>query len=333
MGAKFKITHILVAISLTTTCSFAFDIAKNRSKNALPYEVKVQDFKLPFGIDENGVIDEKALGDSEYAKAIIYGSKLLNETTRYLGPKAVDEKKRFAGNNLSCSSCHTNGGVVPNHSSFVGIYARFPQYNSRADQIITLQDRINGCFQRSMSGKPIPTNSKEMRSMIAYMQWLSTGYEVGSRVKGQGILKAKLLDRAANLSNGEKIYTQKCASCHGENGEGVVNQDFEKGGDYYLFPALWGNDSYNTGAGMYRLIKAAEYIKSTMPKGDETLSWEEAFDVSAFINSKDRPIKSEREKDFPDLDVKPMDMDVGPYNDGFDENTHRFGPYKQMIKN
>lgn len=327
-----KKSMILVACAIVATQSFAFDAAKAKAKNSLPYEQKVQEFRLPAGIDENGVIDEKILGDSPFAKSVIYGSKLVRETSRYLGPQAQDEKKRFAGNNLSCASCHTNGGVVANHSPFVGIYARFPQYNSRADQIVTLQDRINGCFQRSMAGKPIPANSKEMRAIVTYMQWLSTGYEVGAKVKGQGIFKAELIDRAANPAKGKEIYTAKCASCHGENGEGVVNTEFAKGGDYYTFPALWGKDSYNTGAGMYRLIKAAEYIKSTMPKGDTTLSWEESFDVAAYINSHERPIKSEREKDFPDLDIKPMDMDVGPYNDGFDEQTHRFGPYKQMIK-
>ncbi|WP_298099952.1 cytochrome C [uncultured Campylobacter sp.] len=83
---------------------------------------------------------------------------------------------------------------------------------------------------------------------------------------------------------------------------------------------------------MYRLIEGARYVKATMPKGDASLSWEEAFDVTAYINSKPRKIKPDRKKDFPDLDVKQMDMDVGPYNDGFDENDHRFGPYKRMIK-
>lgn len=327
-----KVALATLAFPFLLAPAFAFDVAKNKAKNTLPYEVKTQEFRLPAGIDENGIIDEAKLGDSPYAKTVIYGSKLVNETTRHLGPQAKDEKKRFAGNNLSCSSCHASGGVVPNQSPFVGIYARFPQYNSRADQLITLQDRINGCFQRSMSGKPIPANSKEMRAMITYMQWLSTGYEVGAKVKGQGLPKAEFINRAGDPKNGKKIYADKCASCHGENGEGVLNPEFASGGDYYLFPAIWGKDSYNTGAGMYRLIKAAQFVKTTMPKGDATLSWEEAYDVSAFMNSQERPVKPNREKDFPDLDIKPMDMDVGPYNDGFDENAHRYGPFKPMLK-
>ena len=148
-------TALVLALPLFFTPVLGFDVAKLNAKKAVPYEQKTQEFRLPVGIDENGVIDEAKLGDSPYAKTVIYGAKLINETTRYLGPQAKDEKMRFAGNNLSCSSCHTSGGVVPDQSP--------------SDQLVTLQDRINGCFQRSMAGGAIPTNSKEMRAMIAYM--------------------------------------------------------------------------------------------------------------------------------------------------------------------
>ena len=140
-------TALVLALPLFFTPVLGFDVAKLNAKKAVPYEQKTQEFRLPVGIDENGVIDEAKLGDSPYAKTVIYGAKLVNETTRYLGPQAKDEKMRFAGNNLSCSSCHTSGGVVPDQSPFVGIYARFPQYVARSDQLVTLQDRINGCFQ------------------------------------------------------------------------------------------------------------------------------------------------------------------------------------------
>lgn len=68
--------------------------------------------------------------NSEYSKMVILGNKILNETIKYAGPQ-----KRFAGNNLSCSSCHANGGSVQNQSGFVGIWVRFPQYNARGDKV------------------------------------------------------------------------------------------------------------------------------------------------------------------------------------------------------
>lgn len=46
----------------------------------------------------------------------------------------------------------------------------------------------------------------------------------------------------------------KCAVCHQENGLGLKNEDSAGA----LSP-LWGDDSCNIGAGMYRLIKATSY--------------------------------------------------------------------------
>ena len=76
-----KVVLATLALPFLFAPTFAFDAAKNKAKNAVPYEVKTQEFRLPAGIDENGVIDEAKLGDSPYAKTVIYGSKLVNETT------------------------------------------------------------------------------------------------------------------------------------------------------------------------------------------------------------------------------------------------------------
>jgi cytochrome c len=44
------------------------------------------------------------------------------------------------------------------------VSAFFPSYGARAGRAITLQERINGCFLRSMNGKPIPVESAEMKA-------------------------------------------------------------------------------------------------------------------------------------------------------------------------
>src|SRR5881409_3251809 len=49
-----------------------------------------------------------------------------------------------------------------------------------------LEDRINDCFERSMNGKPVPRESEEMRAMLAYIWWLSSGVlEVHDARRGQ----------------------------------------------------------------------------------------------------------------------------------------------------
>lgn len=323
--------YLSLALILASTSVYAIDDSVNKTKSNTGMQKQEVEWFVPESIGDDGYIDETKMPQgSKYAEAVILGNKIINETTYYIGPKAKDENKRYAGNNLSCSSCHSVGGTKPFATGFVGIYTRFPQYLARGDKVATLEDRINGCMERSMNGKKMPVDSPEMKAMITYMHYLSQGVPVGANVKGQGLAKIDLLDRAADPKKGKEIYNERCSACHGEDGAGMKNE--EQRGGYYTYPALWGDDSYNTGAGMYRLIKAAQYIKQNMPKDDATLSVEEAYDVAAYINSQNRPVKANREADFPDRRTKPLDMDVAPYDDNFSAEQHRFGPYKEMKK-
>ncbi|TKX30960.1 c-type cytochrome [Campylobacter estrildidarum] len=326
-----KKVSMALALMLFGSCAFALDQKLEKTKGATGIDLPTAKWVLPKALNEDGTIDESKMPkNSKYAQMVIFGNKILNETSKYTGPQAKDPKKRFAGNNLSCSSCHAAAGSVQNQAGFVGIWGRFPQYNARADKVITLADRVNGCYERSMNGKRMPENSPEMKAILTYMQWLSQGVPVGAKIKGQSLKKIDYLSRAADPKKGEKIYQEKCVACHQENGLGLKNEDST--GAYYIYPPLWGKDSYNTGAGMYRLVKAASYIKENMPQGDPNLTLEQAYDVAAYMNSQSRPIKANRDKDFPDRKVKPLDMDVGPYDDSFSTTQHRYGPYKPMLK-
>ena len=57
-----------------------------------------------------------------------------------------------------------------------------------------------------------------------------------------------------------------------------------------MFPALWGLDSFNWGAGMGRISNAAAFVKANMPLGlPGTLSDQQAWDVALYMNSHERP--------------------------------------------
>ncbi|PAF45849.1 c-type cytochrome [Helicobacter sp. 11S02629-2] len=328
-----KLKTLVLTFSILA-CSGAYALTPSvvKEKQATGINLPAAEWKVPDAINkDDGSIDASKLPKSPYTEAVILGSKIMNETHNFIGPDAKDKSKRFAGNHLSCSSCHALGGTVAGQSGFVGILGRFPAWQARSDKVTTLEDRINGCMVRSMNGKMVPVDSKEMKAMMAYMHFLSQGIPVGAKVKGQGLPKIGNLDRAADPKKGKIVYDNSCSACHGINGEGIKNVASAKG-DYYTFPPLWGKDSYNTGAGMYRLKKCAAYVKANMPQGNATLTLEESYDVCAFINTQPRPIFAHREKDFPDLRVKPLDMDVGSYDDKFDVKQHRFGPYDEMVK-
>lgn len=219
---------------------------------------------------------------------------------------------------------------------WVGAQATFPQYRGRENDISTIEERVNGCMERSMNGKALPFDGKEMKAFATYIHFLSKGVPVGSSVEGQGLPKFTPPDRASDIVAGEKVYAEKCAVCHGQDGAGLRNG---KPGEVkgYTFPPLWGKDTFNNGAGMNRLLTAASYIKTNMPlgasHGQAQLTDDQSYDVAGYILSKPRPVKANLEKDFPARWNKPVDAAFPPYVDGAPAEQHKYGPFQPLFEN
>ncbi|MBC7953470.1 MAG: c-type cytochrome [Rhodospirillaceae bacterium] len=276
------------------------------------------------------VPDITKLADDHYGKLVRRGHALVTETYKYVGPEVADPSKRYAGNNLACQSCHLQAGTQPYSMPYVGVTSVFPQYRAREDDISTIEERVNGCMQRSMAGRSLPHDSEEMKAYVTYMSFLSQGIPAGSKLIGSGTKQVKEPARAANPTHGAQVYGEQCAVCHGEDGLGK-----RKGtaGDRqgYEFPPLWGADSYSQGAGMFRLLTAMQFAMHNMPLGTNydapQLSVDDAFDVMAFVNSQPRMAKVGMENDFPNRLRKPVDMPFPPFADGFSSAQHKYGPY------
>lgn len=271
-----------------------------------------------------------ALPSGSAGEEVRYGQALISNTSKYLGPDMAKPEQRYAGNRLSCKNCHLQSGQQPNALGFVGISARFPQYRGRENREISLAERINGCFDRSLNGRPLPEDSREMKAILAYMDWLSQDYPAGSKVKGQGLPELALLERAADPARGRQVFEQHCAQCHQAKGQGLPLNP-AKPGEGYAFPPLWGTDSFNTGAGMHRLLTAARYIKANMPLGAPTLTAEQAYDVAAYLNTQARPEQANLDGDYPDRSRKPVDAPFPPWEDNFSAEQHKYGPYQPML--
>jgi len=216
------------------------------------------------------------------------GHSLIVDTATRIGKSASDPQKRYAGNDLACKNCHLDAGLRPFAAPFVSTFATFPMLVD--DQVITLKERINGCMRRSMNGKNLPEDGPEMEALIAYIKFLGHGTPEGVRIAGMGLLPLPNPPLAADGGRGEKVYADLCASCHKEDGQGQRNTLPQLG---YSIPPLWGDDSFNAGAGMAKLAYAAAYIRANMPFGirylDPVLSEQQAWDVAAFMISKPRP--------------------------------------------
>lgn len=225
------------------------------------------------------VPSENEITDSTVLASVRRGRALMRNTR--------DSLPRHVGNKLQCVSCHQGDGTIRLAMPWVGVYARFPQYRSRAASTQLIEDRINDCFKRSMNGTALVPESRDMRDIVAYMAFLSSGYPVGAEVDGQGL--PRLVPQQGDSARGKTVFTNKCIACHGPNGQGTD-----------VAPPVWGRDSYNIGAGMARVRTAAAFIKGWMPQNAPgSLTDTEAFDVARYINSQPRPDFRGKERDWP----------------------------------
>jgi thiosulfate dehydrogenase len=230
---------------------------------------------------------------------------------------------------MNCGNCHVDAGTRVWGNNFSMVASTYPLYRNRSGKIETVEMRINDCFERSLNGNKLADTAKEMRAMIAYIKWVGKDVRKGIKTKGAGIEKLPFLSRAADTAQGKIVYLAICQKCHGKNGEGKLADN----GKEYLYPPLWGKNSYNVGAGIYQLSKFAGYIKNNMPFGttftNPQLTVEQAWDVAAFVNSQPRP-KKDLSMDWPDIAAKPLDYPFGPYSDSFSEKQHKYGPYEPI---
>jgi thiosulfate dehydrogenase len=122
-------------------------------------------------------------------------------------------------------------------------------------------------------------------ALESYAYWLASGAPLDSKLEGRGYPALAKPAQAPDFARGEQVYAANCALCHGADGAGQHAVDGTA-----VFPPLWGNESFNWGAGMGRISNAAAFIKANMPFGlPGTLSDQQAWDVALYMNSHERP--------------------------------------------
>ncbi len=263
----------------------------------------------------------------EQRKLVIYGEELIAHTSKYLGPNG---SVAHLTNGMNCQNCHLEAGTRPLGNNYSGVFSTYPKFRERSGRIESIYKRVSDCMERSLNGTPIDSNSYEFKAIYAYMQWLGKDVKKDVKPYQSGIKRLKFLERAADPAKGKLVYETQCRSCHGENGAGVKDAN----GIAWIYPPVWGNDSYNDGAGLFRLSNFAGYVKYNMPFGksdvnSQALSDEEAWDVAAFVNSQPRPSK-DQSADWPNKSKKPVDFPYPPYGDEFSAVQHKYGPFKPI---
>lgn len=235
---------------------------------------------------------ESAIPADSMGNSIRRGLALLRRTT--------DSLPAYAPGNINCTNCHVQDGRALYGSPLAGAHARYPKYMTRSGAVVTLADRVNYCFTRSLAGYRLPSDSREMADILSYLAFLSSGIPIGARVPGDEGLPKMPDGLVGDTARGAALYAGKCQACHQADGGGAP-----------MIPALWGPKSFSVGASMTRIERAASFISHNMPLGmGGTLTDQEAFDLAAFVNSHPRPDSPGKENDWP-LGGAPKDV---PYD-------------------
>ena len=246
-------------------------------------------------LPRNPLLD-KTLDQSTLSSAIRSGFQIFTNTPV--------EAARFAPGGMSCSNCHLNAGLRERALPLLGVAGAFPEYNRRSGRLYSLGDRITDCFLRSedatgsgLSGEGLPSpTSPEVLAVSAYIAWLARGIEVGGALpwRGQNTIPPSALVPVEQLepAMGEALYREKCITCHGVDGQGVTIGDKRAG-------PLWGDRSWNDGAGAARVYTLAGIIRWTMPYLDPgSLTDQDAQQIASYINSQPRPAYPFKDSDY-----------------------------------
>jgi len=276
-------------------CSWAQDSTKsqvslNDSLYSGPLISSATGMESAWDIPKNPLSDSLLLRDQRLAEQIRLGYEYFSKT-----PAAAP---RLSGNAMTCGNCHLNAGQRDKALPIAGISGLFPEYNKRQGRMISLEDRIVGCFERSMNATGrlkngsrgvtrVSATEPEVLAIASYITWLSGGIAAGEKPswRGHNVIPQEHLIPIHNLDPklGRKLYAEKCVNCHGDNGQGVEIGDKKAG-------PLWGAGSWNDGAGAARVYTLAGMIRYMMPYLDPgSLTDEEAQHIASYITSKKRP--------------------------------------------
>jgi thiosulfate dehydrogenase len=190
----------------------------------------------------------------------------------------------FVGNGLTCGNCHLDAGRKADSAPLWGAWARYPAYRGKNQRVNNFTERLQGCFRYSMDGTAPPAGHDVLVALEAYSYWMSQGAPVGATLPGAGYPKGERPPAEPDFARGQAVFDANCAICHGSDGQG------QQVDGRYVFPPLWGPDSYNWGAGMHQLDNAAAFIRANMPLGKGgSLSLQDAWDVALYMNGHERP--------------------------------------------
>ncbi len=151
----------------------------------------------------------------------ISGYEFLDESTRAMqddefenpGMVAVDRGRELFNEQredeiASCATCHGEDGVDLNTEAI----AQYPVFNPNIGGLLTLQERINHCYEIKLDRFPLVSGHADLIALETFVRFTARGETVNVQTDG---------DMAPLIEQGKKLYETRfgqidmsCSHCH-----------------------------------------------------------------------------------------------------------------------
>jgi thiosulfate dehydrogenase len=260
-------------------------------------------YRSPYLLKTTGKSHELHGYSEEDVLAIQRGCNIFDDLQGYLakgGPRERWYANRFVrGTQTTCTHCHRGvgdrqdaaGNRLVGTNSMGASWVMADMYDRFTGLLLSHEWRQMQCYINSSNGFKPNVADDVIRDVTAYSRFLAAALDlkVGNRYPEQGIDEipaSATLRRGDDYVRGAFVYRQKCASCHGPQALGTVQ-------DRVLYPALAGPNAFSLDSRMnFAKVHSVMpgFICRNMPPGKEgSLDNQECRDIAFYLSTLPRP--------------------------------------------
>jgi thiosulfate dehydrogenase len=262
-------------------------------------------YRSPYLVRVGGEAVEVSGYSEEDVRAIQRGCNIIDDLQGFVaGGEGLGQRwnaTRFVrGTHTTCSHCHQNAGDkqdekgnrIQGSNNLGASWVMADMYDRFTGLILSHELRQMQCYINSSNGFKPNIADDLLRDVTAYSRFIAAALDlkIGNRYLEQGMdeIPASATNRRGDdYVRGAHIYREQCASCHGQQGFGLV-QDGR-----VIYPAVAGRNSFSLDSRMnFAAVNTIMpgFICRNMPPGAEgTLEGQDCRDIAYFLSTLPRP--------------------------------------------
>ena len=285
----------LAAVELTPTCKAKLD-AYGLSAGST--------YRSPYLVRVGGAAPAMEGYSEEDVRAIQRGCNVIDDLQGHMAQGGHAERwnaQRFVrGSHTTCTHCHQDAGDkqdaegnrLKGSNNLGASWVMADMYDRFTGLILSHELRQMQCYINSSNGFKPNIADDLLRDVTAYSRFIAAALDlkIGNRYPEQGmdeIPSAATGRRGDDYVRGAFTYRERCASCHGPQGFGLVADG------RVVYPAVAGRNSFSLDSRMnFAAVNTIMpgFICRNMPPGAEgSLDAQQCRDIAYFLSTLPRP--------------------------------------------